>query len=64
MKDWEVQINDHLKHEGIGPITILYGNKIYPKTLIIQVALKLGMCGLLMKINLFHSYGWSKLTQL
>ena len=32
MKDWEVQINDYLKNEGIGPITILYGNKIYPKT--------------------------------
>ena len=31
MKDWEVQINDYLKNEGIGPITILYGNKIYPK---------------------------------
>ena len=32
MKDWEVQINDYLKNEGTGPITILYGNKIYPKT--------------------------------
>ena len=34
MKDWEVQINDYLKDEGIEPITILYGNKIYPNTLI------------------------------
>ena len=32
MKDWEVQINEYLKDEGIGPITVLYGNKIYPKT--------------------------------
>ena len=32
MKDWEVQINDYLKNEGIGPLTILYGNKIYTKT--------------------------------
>ena len=31
---WESQINDYLKSEGIPPITILYGNKIYPKTLI------------------------------
>ena len=30
MKDWEAQINDYLKDEGIEPI--LYGNKIYPKT--------------------------------
>ena len=30
MEDWEVQINDYLKDEGIEPITILYGNKIYP----------------------------------
>ena len=65
MKDWEAQINEYLKDEGIGPITILYGNKIYPKThILIPVALKLGMCGLMTKIKLFHSYGWSKLTQL
>ena len=32
MKDWETQINEYLKNEGIGPITILYGNKIYLKT--------------------------------
>ena len=32
MKDWEVQINDYLKNEGIGPLTILSGNKIYTKT--------------------------------
>ena len=30
--DWEEQINEYLKGEGIPPITILYGNKIYPKT--------------------------------
>ena len=34
MKVWEVQINDYLKGEGIPPIKILYGNKIYPKTII------------------------------
>ena len=32
MKDLEAQINEYLKNEGIGPITILYGNKIYLKT--------------------------------
>ena len=29
---WESQINDYLKSEGIPPIKILYGNRIYPKT--------------------------------
>ena len=32
LKSWETQINDYLKSEDIRPITILYGNKIYPKT--------------------------------
>ena len=32
MKVWEVQINEYLKGEGIPPIIIVYGNKIYPKT--------------------------------
>ena len=31
---WEKQINGYLKGEGIPPITIVYGNKIYPKTII------------------------------
>ena len=30
---WETQTNGYLKGEGIPPITILYGNKIYPKTI-------------------------------
>ena len=34
MKLWETQINGYLKGEGIPPITILCGNKIYPKTII------------------------------
>ena len=34
MKLWETQINGYLKGEGIPPITILYGYKIYPKTII------------------------------
>ena len=34
VKLWETQINGYLKGEGIPPITILYGNKIYPKTII------------------------------
>ena len=37
IKLWETQINDYLKGEGISPITILYGNKIYPKTLLYVV---------------------------
>ena len=32
MVNWETQINDYLKGEGIPPIKIVYGNKIYPKT--------------------------------
>ena len=31
LKLWETQINDYLKNEGIEPVTILYGNKIYLK---------------------------------
>ena len=31
LKSWETQINDYLKSNGGGKITILYGNKIYPK---------------------------------
>ena len=31
LKLWETQINDYLKSEGVEPITILYGNRIYPK---------------------------------
>ena len=34
MEVWETQINEYLKGEGILPITIVYGNKIYPKTII------------------------------
>ena len=34
MKLWEKQINRYLKGGGIPPITIVYGNKIYPKTII------------------------------
>ena len=32
LKSWETEINEYLKSEvGTGPITILYGNKIYTK---------------------------------
>ena len=31
LKSWEEEINDYLKNEGIEPLTILYGNRIYPK---------------------------------
>ena len=32
LKLWEVQINDYLKCEvGTGAVTLLYGNRIYPK---------------------------------
>ena len=34
MKLWETKTNGYLKGEGIPPITIVYGNKIYPKTII------------------------------
>ena len=32
IESWETQINKFLKGQGIPPIKILYGNKIYPKT--------------------------------
>ena len=57
MKVWEVRVYEYLKGEGIPPIKILYGNKIYPKTIIhiqlTRVLLKLKVCGLIMKIKLF-----------
>ena len=31
LKSWETQINNYLKSEGVEPVTILYGNRIYPK---------------------------------
>ena len=34
MKLWEKQINGYLEGEGIPSITIVYGNKTYPKTII------------------------------
>ena len=34
MKLSETRVNEYLKGEGIPPITIVYGNKIYPKTVI------------------------------
>ena len=40
LKSWETEINEYLKNEvGTGAVTILYGNRIYPKvsTLIGQV---------------------------
>ena len=32
MSGWEDQINKYLEDQGVTPITILYDNKIYPKT--------------------------------
>ena len=32
LKSWETEINEYLKNEvGTGTVTILYGNRIYPK---------------------------------
>ena len=32
LKSWETEINDYLKNEvGTGSVTVLYGNRIYPK---------------------------------
>ena len=32
LKSWETEINEYLKNEvGTGPITVVYGNKIYSK---------------------------------
>ena len=32
MSEWEDQINKYLEDQGLPPLTILYDNKIYPKT--------------------------------
>ena len=32
MYKWENQINKYLEDQGVPPITILYDNRIYPKT--------------------------------
>ena len=34
IKLWEIEVNGYLKSEAIEPVKILYGNKIYPKTLL------------------------------
>ena len=32
LKSWETEINEYLKNEvGTGSVTILYGNRVYPK---------------------------------
>ena len=31
LKSWETEINEYLKNEGIEPVTVLYGIRIYPK---------------------------------
>ena len=37
LKSWETEINEYLKNEvGTMPVTILYGNMIYPKVLMWQ----------------------------
>ena len=34
LKSWETEINEYLKNEvGTGPVTIVYGNKLYTKLL-------------------------------
>ena len=37
VENLEKQINEYLKNEGIESVKILYGNKIYPKTLLYVV---------------------------
>ena len=32
MSGWEDQINKYLEDQGVTPVTILYDNRIYPKT--------------------------------
>ena len=34
MRVWETRINEYLKGDGISPIKLVYGNMIYPKTII------------------------------
>ena len=61
MKNWEEQINEYLKGEGIPPINffIVIRFTLKPKYIIQlkQVLLKLIVCGLTLRINLFYSYG-------
>ena len=32
IEKWEVEINEYLKNQGVGPVKFLYGNRIYPRT--------------------------------
>ena len=32
MSGWEDRINKYLEDQGVTPVTILYDNRIYPKT--------------------------------
>ena len=64
IKQWETRINDYLKSECVGPVNFLYGNKIYPKTLLnntkrpkIIIILNLKVYGLMMRISLSCSIG-------
>ena len=36
LKSWETEINEYLKNEGIEPVTVLYGNRIYPSSMLGQ----------------------------
>ena len=32
IEKWEEEINEYLKTQGVEPVNILYGNRIYPRT--------------------------------
>ena len=61
IKLWEMEVNGYLKSEGIEPVKILYGNKIYRKTLLFNTKknrlLNLKVYGLMIRIYLLYSYG-------
>ena len=58
-----MEVNDYLKSVGNEPVKILYGNKIYPKTLLFSTKktrisyIKLKGIWLMIRIYLFYSYG-------
>ena len=60
LKSWEIQINDYLKSEGIEPITILYGNRIYPKASSLfaeKEGQHIKVKSIWLKINPLYNYG-------
>ena len=61
MSEWEDRVNKYLEEQELTPVTVLYDNKVYPKTYLDNPsnASVIKIKGVLInnEINLFYSYG-------